>query len=440
MRSRTLILARFASLSPIFVALAADTGSAQLAWRELPNAPVSTTIRHDDLFFVDGNTGWVVNVVGEIHRTTDGGDSWELQAQTGELNRCVGFANAGRGWVGTLTPPNILYETFDGGETWSLAPNVPAGLPGICGLSVVDENVVYGAGVFFEPATILKTTDGGAAWDAISMAPHASTLIDVYFTSPDSGFAVGGLGEFSNSTRSRILFTSDGGASWVTRFAGTRDGEWGWKISFPSPSVGYVSLERVEGMTNHFAKTTDGGVTWTDAAFGTPNVQAIGFATEKMGWIGGRLTTTHVTTNGGASWEPLLETRNLNRIRFVHENLGYAAGKTVYKYSDPTVTAAVDPPAPSAGRRRLQLVGRNPFRTDVALSFELEREGAATLVVYDAAGARVRVLVDGAQGPGAQRFVWDGRSDAGQPAASGVYFVRLSATGREESVRVLLVR
>ena len=44
-----------------------------------------------------------------------------------------------------------------------------------------------------------------------------------------------------------VLFTEDGGETWVDRVADLQDefpfGEWGWKIFFVSDQVGFVSLE-----------------------------------------------------------------------------------------------------------------------------------------------------------------------------------------------------
>jgi hypothetical protein len=50
------------------------------SWQALPRAPIRTD-RHEDVFFVDAERGWVVNRAGEVHRTTDGGASWQLGFQ-----------------------------------------------------------------------------------------------------------------------------------------------------------------------------------------------------------------------------------------------------------------------------------------------------------------------------------------------------------------------
>ena len=42
-----------------------------LAWRELHNSPY--TGRHNDVYFVSSEHGWIVNGDGEIYTTRDGG-------------------------------------------------------------------------------------------------------------------------------------------------------------------------------------------------------------------------------------------------------------------------------------------------------------------------------------------------------------------------------
>lgn len=83
----------------------------------------------------------------------------------------------------------------------------------------------------------------------------------------------------------------------------------------------------------------------------------------------------------------------------------------------------------------------NPFRDAIALSVIAPGAPADgfTIAIHDVAGRRVRTLAvpAGEASGGARRIVWDGRNDAGQPVASGVYFARLAAAGRESVVRLV---
>ena len=176
-------------------------------WRKT-NAPVASS-RTDDIWFVDDKTGWAVNSDGNIIHTADGGGSWITQKTLpGIYLRCVGFANAQSGWVGTLSRRQRLLHTTDGGQNWSAVTSLPAGAPvAVCGISVVNDQVVYGSGTNRpeDAPAVVKTTDGGATWTAIDMSQHASILIDCRFLDASHGWVVGGkANEPTPTTRDKV--------------------------------------------------------------------------------------------------------------------------------------------------------------------------------------------------------------------------------------------
>lgn len=89
---------------------------------------------------------------------------------------------------------------------------------------------------------------------------------------------------------------------------------------------------------------------------------------------------------------------------------------------------------------RLAGVQPNPFNPSTTVHFELAHAAKTLVRVYDLSGRLVRTLVDGPCAAGPQEVLWDGRDGGGQPAASGVYLVRLSADGVEQSTKASLVK
>ena len=59
---------------------------------------------------------------------------------------------------------------------------------------------------------------------------------------------------------------------------------------------------------------------------------------------------------------------------------------------------------------------------------------------YNVAGQQVRKLVDGTKEPGAHAITWDGRSDAGNPVSSGVYFYKLVTNNFMETKKMILLK
>lgn len=83
----------------------------------------------------------------------------------------------------------------------------------------------------------------------------------------------------------------------------------------------------------------------------------------------------------------------------------------------------------------------NPFTSETTLHFDVpDHVGAVRLAVYNVRGQVVRTLVDAPFGRGRYELTWDGRDEAGQTAAAGVYFARLDVDGRQESQKMMLLR
>jgi hypothetical protein len=68
----------------------------------------------------------------------------------------------------------------------------------------------------------------------------------------------------------------------------------------------------------------------------------------------------------------------------------------------------------------------NPFNPRTTISFAMPRAGRATVEVLDARGRGVRTLLAADLSDGQHEAVWDGTTDGGERAASGLYMVRLT--------------
>ena len=82
----------------------------------------------------------------------------------------------------------------------------------------------------------------------------------------------------------------------------------------------------------------------------------------------------------------------------------------------------------------------NPTTGPNRIAYELAEAGQVSLTVYDAAGRRVRSLVQGHVATGSHDAFWDGRDDAGRQVASGIYFYELNVAGQRQTQKILQVR
>jgi YVTN family beta-propeller protein len=102
--------------------------------------------------------------------------------------------------------------------------------------------------------------------------------------------------------------------------------------------------------------------------------------------------------------------------------------------SHPTVAVGA-PILPAPG---IQRIAPNPFGASTEVAFALARDARAEITVHDVLGREIRALLRWQSlSAGAHRLTWDGRTDAGRPAGSGIYFVRLEV-GRERWTRMVV--
>jgi FlgD Ig-like domain/Cohesin domain len=101
-----------------------------------------------------------------------------------------------------------------------------------------------------------------------------------------------------------------------------------------------------------------------------------------------------------------------------------------------TTSAPLASPTPTA----LGRVYPNPVTDGMSVQLSLARSGRVSLGVYDLAGRRVRMLLDGDPGAGLHVIGWDGRGDDGRAVANGFYVVRLRTDGVSQSRTVRVLR
>jgi hypothetical protein len=82
----------------------------------------------------------------------------------------------------------------------------------------------------------------------------------------------------------------------------------------------------------------------------------------------------------------------------------------------------------------------NPFNPSVRISFATPARGSVHAAVYDTAGRRIAVLASRVLDAGEHQLTWNGRDEGGSEAASGVYFLRVTAAGARESIKLVLLR
>ncbi|MFH1278470.1 MAG: FlgD immunoglobulin-like domain containing protein [Candidatus Eisenbacteria bacterium] len=82
----------------------------------------------------------------------------------------------------------------------------------------------------------------------------------------------------------------------------------------------------------------------------------------------------------------------------------------------------------------------NPFNPSASVWLDLPRAEFIRVEVFNTIGRLVATLHEGVTGPGRVEIPWDGRSDIGTRASSGIYYFRASGTTDQTVVKGVLSR
>lgn len=450
-----------------------------------------------DVYFFSPNSGWVCDIDGVIHQTTDGGMTWtQLNGRSSRFT----FAGSRRAWG--IAGSGLIFATDDGWQTYrSQTQAVTTWI--LWAVSALDSNRAVACGV---NSLVVGTKDGGKTWLQYYNPGNSTYLMDILYKSANEIWAVGQGGTLVHSTDggtswldstlndpwlSGIAFatedvgyivaasgtlyrTSDAGKSWSVdaRFGNTPLE----RIVFSSPTLGWIvaddgvhrstdggkTWQHVYATTgvpldvaavgnramfpklNTIVYTTDAGSTWTTRTVfpletSIYSIESVAFADDNNGWGVSNNGRIYRTTNGGDSWnmESDMNGNSLFGIRFANRNRGWAVGRggAILHFNSLTTSVSEDGNGELPKGFALRQNYPNPFNPATTIRFAIPHTAVVALKVYDILGQELETLVAGEVGPGEFSVQWNA-----QHSSSGVYFYRLQSNGYIETKRMLLLK
>jgi len=358
--------------------------------------------RYDDVFFINDYVGWAAGGPStEIYKTTNGGSNWTLQYTSGKYLRCIEFATPTLGFCGSLD--SSFYKTTDGGNTWTdIANTITPKPPGICGLSAPTSNVIYGCGIWSFPAYLIKSIDGGNTWTTIDLSSLANALVDVHFINADTGFVSGMANPATQG--GIILYTTDGGNTWVIKHKTMTAQDYIWKLQTPDGLHYYGSVEALPATGNvRIVKSNDSGSTWTTIIIKNTYsyIQTIGFLNTLKGWTGGN-STLFETIDGGINWNSITVGSAYNRFFKINDNLAYLSGDKIYQYKDENINGIIDT-KPFDEIHSLN-VSPNPTNNFINIEMTIHNKTNCKLQLYSSEGKLIQSIYDGQIEKGTKQF------------------------------------
>jgi len=393
--------------------------------------PKPTTQNLNKTFFLDSLKGWVVGNRGTILKTTDGGTTWQAQGATITndlhevfmLNEDIGWAlgleyyTDTASWYGTY-----ILKTTNGGAVWQ-AEQFP-GNDLLHTIVYLDSLTGWLGG---EYGVLVGTTNGGASWfpaEVDSSIFARWPMRRLKFSSRQHAIAVGGRIDFIGV----VWQTTNGGQRWTATGAGLE----------PLLGIHFVDSTRVITVGGDYdygsgvVETTNGGLNWDYRYLGIwGEARALSFRTAYEGWAPLGFAGTYMfTTDTGRTWTDTFtpDTSALYDLVFTDSLNGYAVGQagTILKY-DPTVVAAKETPPYHPETTELRQNYPNPFNPSTVIEYRLSHESNVTISIFDLLGREVARLVEQTVEAGTHHVRWDGTRTAGTPVGSGLYFSRLEA-------------
>lgn len=399
--------------------------------------------------FATRNTAWIFSsgvynnsLQSKIFKTTDGGKNWSIQYKgnsflhvslfTTDSLHCWGLDN------GLLENGGSLLFTSNGGVTWDSTSIIPS-----------EKADRFAKLYFFNNQTGIAfnnpswfTSDGGKNWiKGNDSTIDFSFLTKVYFVNNMLGWAVSGGSPFATDG-GFIVNTIDGGKTWKYQdtLSAIMYGE-----DFVDSLKGFAVGTNWNFSTGFVYSTTDGGKKWKYQQFiGSKVFWDIRFFDNKNGWIAG-VGKILRTTDGGETWVTQLEglTSSLeNMIILKNDKVAYIFGNDYNKVTHTLLRADLndltvvnDNNENFPMEYRLDQNYPNPFNPSTMINYQLPLNSFTTLKVYDVLGREVATLVNEVKDAGTYTAQFDGAK-----LSSGIYFAKLSSSGKTQIRKLVLMK
>lgn len=172
-----------------------------------------------------------------------------------------------------------------------------------------------------------------------------------------------------------------------------------------------------------------------------------GFNTSNWQSVSGRSNAAGQVTFGGFDPFVTASAGLTDACRIYFDFLGApgtVAGLTLSNLVDDFTGAVIGTITPVDGHARsphhLHQNYPNPFNPTTQVRYDVGENARVRIAIYDVRGTLVRTLVDQTRIAGTYVAIWDGRTDSGARASSGVYFCSMRAGEFVESRRMVLLK
>lgn len=337
----------------------------------------------EDMHCIDTNTCYVVGTLGNIKKTTNGGQMWEL-ANTGVSGNihCMNVYCTDANTCYVAMTDNTVLKTINGGQSWQTYYMVDYVFDKMI---FTDANTGYGYLSASSGTPISITEDGGDNWNFVSSVNVKLRIKKIAFADSDNAFAVvDSITSAPNNNFAQIYRSTDKCKTWEKLYQFEEDSTEFYDISFINSEKGYVT-----GSGGTFLETTNGGLSWSKKDLNTNNsLFSVSFSNEFTGCVVGSMKTVRKTIDGGITWEEQSVSDEPTKVVFPHKDKGFILTWTnVFSNSDKgdTITSITN-------LKSKQVLGKiypNPSTGKINISITENFLEQIIFVMYDITGKPV---------------------------------------------------
>ncbi|MFQ5630520.1 MAG: FlgD immunoglobulin-like domain containing protein, partial [bacterium] len=195
-------------------------------------------------------------------------------------------------------------------------------------------------------------------------------------------------------------------------------------------------------------RSTDNGDNWVFRSIGLPTSTisslVINNSDHLFAAIGNESNGVFRSTNNGDVWASVntgLANGFIQSLAVDDKGHLYAGttGSGVFRSLDPT-TAVAQQNGEAPESFVLHQNYPNPFNPSTIISYQIAAASEVELAIYNTSGRRIKTLLNVRQTPGIYKMTWDGKTESGAKAASGVYLYRLKTEQFVVMKKMLLIR
>ena len=294
-------------------------------WASIESVGYTHPVAIREITWLDADNGWLYDADRLFYRTTDGGQTWVLLNADSQLTSV--------NWMVALSDTQLVgaqvttfrIESLDGGVTWNRTNFLDDGNERINEKFHRSGDAFYTVG---NQSQLLYSAQGFTDFTELDPFDRQNRIAPIAFESNDIGYAVSGA---------NLLFTQDGGESWVLKplptvgrdlavlddgsvviltggtsyISGDRGdnfGEWLSEDVAPSGEGPIVQTRKPNGemyllSSNYGYLSTDGGQSFTPYNTGHKfSPEDVFFIDQNNGFAVGRQSQFMSTSDGGQTW------------------------------------------------------------------------------------------------------------------------------------------